>query len=403
MTLSHRPGLTCLVALLVAAGLALPAHAEWEKGIEAYKKGDWATAAKEFEEVTQTNPDYAPGFYYLGLCQRSLGNVSPALASLQKAVELAPTDGSFKIGLGYTQMQANRAQDAYNTLKAVDIASLDAKLRSTYAQLFAQAASRADRAAEAIPIVTNQLRADPNNAALHQALGGAYSANGEDAQAYASFKRAYELNPKDDAIARGVITSGIAAARRAGGAQKDQYYTEAGRFAEQLATSEPTFEHKLLAGEAWLGAGEYSKALGWFDQAKAAQPQNALVHFYRAQCNTSLNRLDPAIEDLQAALNIGATGKLRSQIYNQLGYVYDKKTDYDKAANAYREAGNSSKVAEMQGKSAAKAQNTQADQEYQRRLAALEMQIRELEAIGEVDEANELRKQLEQLKKSAPQ
>jgi len=403
MTLSHRPGLVGLVALLLAGGLAVSAHAEWTKGLEAYNKRDWATAAKEFEEVTKTNPDYAAGFYYLGLCQRSLGNISPALASLQKAVELAPTDASFKIGLGYTQMQANRAQDAYTTLKAVDIASLDPKLRSTYAQLFAQAASRTDRAAEAIPIVTNQLKADPNNAGLHQALGGAYSANGEDDKAYASFKRAYELNPKDEAIGRNAVTSGIAAARRASGAQKDQLYTESGRFAEQLATSQPTFEHKLLAGEAWLGAGEYQKALGWFDQAKAAQPQNALVHYYRAQCNTSLNKLDAAIEDLQAALNIGATGKLRSQIYTQMGYVYDKKADYDKAVNAYREAGNQSKVAEMQSKSAAKAQNTQADQEYERRLAALEMQIRELEAIGEIDEANELRKQLEQLKKASPQ
>jgi hypothetical protein len=81
-----------------------------------------------------------------------------------------------------------------------------------------------------------------------------------------------------------------------------------------------------------------------------------------------------------------------------MGYVYDKKADYEKAVNAYREAGNQSKVAEMQSKSAAKAQNVQADQEYGRRLAALELQIKELEAIGEIDEANELRKQLEQLK-----
>ena len=68
------------VALLLVA--ATPAHAEWNKGLEAYKNKDWATAVKEFQEVTETNPDYAGGYYMLGVSQRSLGQLSPALASL---------------------------------------------------------------------------------------------------------------------------------------------------------------------------------------------------------------------------------------------------------------------------------------------------------------------------------
>ena len=135
--LSRATSATAAVLLLLAS--AATAHAEWNKGLEAYKKRDWATAAKEFEEVTKTNPDYAAGFYYLGLCQRSLGNLSPALASMQKAVELDPANASFKIGLGHAQLQGNRPQDAYTTLKGVDIAAVDAKQRSTYAVLFAQA------------------------------------------------------------------------------------------------------------------------------------------------------------------------------------------------------------------------------------------------------------------------
>jgi uncharacterized heparinase superfamily protein len=48
------------------------------------------------------------------------------------------------------------------------------------------------------------------------------------------------------------------------------------------------------------------------------------------------------------------------------------------------------------------AQNVQAEAEQaelRRTIAALELQIRELEEIGEVDDANELRKQLDELKK----
>jgi tetratricopeptide (TPR) repeat protein len=405
MTCSNYRRLAGLTALLVALAVTWPVAAEWNKGLEAYNKRDYATAAKEFEEVTKTNPDYAGGYYMLGLSQRSMGNLSPALASLRKAVDLDPANASYKVGLGQAQLQAERYQDAYTTLKGVDAGSIEAKHRSGYALLFAQAATKTNRPGEAIQILTNQTKADANNARLYQALGAAQSAAGDDAKAYAAYKRAYELDPSDESTGRNAVKTGIAAARRAPGSQKEQIYTGAAQVAEKLAAAEPTFDHKLLAGEAWLGAGNYQKALSWFDQAKAAQPQNALVHYYRAQSNTSLNRLDPAIDDLQTALKIGASGKLRTQIYNQMGYVYDKKKDYQRAASAYGDAGNQSKVAEMQQKAETQAQNVQAEAEqaeFRRRLAALELQIQELEAIGEMEEANELRKQLEELKKALP-
>ena len=402
---NHRR-LAGLVALLLAVAVAVPAAAEWNKGLEAYNKRDYATAAKEFEEVTKTNPDYPGGFYMLGLCQRSLGNLSPALASLRKAVDLDPANASYKVGLGQAQLQAERFQDAYTTLKGVDMGSMEAKYRSSYALLFAQAATKTNRPAEAIQILTTQTKADPNDARLYQALGSAQSAAGDDAKAYAAYKKAFELDPSDASTGRNAVKAGIGAARRASSTQKEQIYTGSAQIAEKLAAAEPTFDHKLLAGEAWLGAGNYQKALGWFDQAKAAQPQNALVHYYHAQANTSLNRLDPAIDDLQTALKIGATGKLRTQIYNQMGYVYDKKKDYQNAGKVYREAGNQAKVAEMEQKAGAQAQNVQAEAEqaeFRRKLAALELQIQELEAIGEMEEANELRKQLDELKKALPQ
>ena len=268
MILSNHRGLAGLTALLLALAVTVPAAAEWNKGLEAYNKRDYATAAKEFEEVTKTNPDYAGGYYMLGLCQRSLGNLSPALASLRRAVELDPANASYKVGLGQALLQADRYQDAYTTLKGIDVGSIDAKHRSGYALLFAQAATKTNRPGEAIQILNTQTRADGNNAGLYQALGAAQSAAGDDAKAYAAYKRAFELEPSN-ASGRNAVKAGIQAARRASGSQKDQIYSGAAQIAEQLAASEPSFDHKLLAGEAWLGAGQYQKALGWFDQAKA--------------------------------------------------------------------------------------------------------------------------------------
>jgi tetratricopeptide (TPR) repeat protein len=389
--------------IVLALAVAVPTHAGWEEGVAAYRSRDYSAAAKEFEDVTKTNPDFAGGYYMLGLCQSSLGQLSPAVANLRKAVELEGDNAQYKLALAQALVKTREYQQAYSILKPLNMASLDARLRSNYALLFASAATKTGRPEEAIGVLTTQIRADGSNPRLHQALGVAHNDTGDDPKAFEAFKRAFELNPKDEESGRSAVYAGIAAARRSrSDTQKGRYYTETGRIAERLVSAAPTFEHKLLAGEAWLGAKDYRKALGWFDQAQSMKPQNVLVLYYRAQCRTSLNQLDAAINDLQQALRIGASGKRRTQIYNQMGYVYDRKQDYRKAADAYQEAGNRSKVAEMQGKQEKKNQNIQAQKEQdelRRTIRALELQIRELEEIGEVDDANELRKQLDELKK----
>ena len=397
-----RTTIAAAVVLLLLA-VTVPANAEWNKGLEAYNKKDWATAVKEFEEVTKTNPDYAGAYYMLGVSQRAGGQLSPAIASLRKAVELDGSQASYKIALSQALLQADRYQDAYEVLKPLNISSLDASHRTSYALLFAQAATKTNRAGEAVSVLTTQARADSGNPRLQQALGSAYNAAGDEAKAFEAFKKAFELNPKDVTSGRNAIRAGISVARRSSSAQqKSRYYSQAAQVAEKLATSSPTFDHQLLAGEAWLGAKEYSRALGWFNKARAKQPNNALVYYYSAQCKTSLNQLNPAIADLRQALKNRPTGKLRSQIYNQGGYVYDKKKDYNNAISWYQEAGNQKMVGEMKVKQDSAAQNLQAQQEcrdFKRKIDALQLQVQELEKLGDMDNAKLLKDQLPSLER----
>jgi tetratricopeptide (TPR) repeat protein len=387
--------------LLLAA--ALPAHAEWNKGLEAYKKKDWANAVKEFEEVTKTNPDYAGAYYMLGVSQRALGQLSPAIASLRKSVELDGSQASYKIALGQALLQANQYQNAYELLKPLSMSSMEASHRSSYALLFAQAATKTNRPGEAIGVLTTQARADSRNYRLQQALGSAYTANNEEAKAFEAYKKAFDLNPKDGTSARNAIKAAISVARRSSSnSSKSNYYNQAGQLADRLANASPTFEHQLLAGEAWLGAKQYQKAQGWFDRARSQQSSNALVYYYLAQCKTQMNQLNPAIADLQQALKIGASGKLRTQVYNQGGFIYDKKKDYDNAIRWYREAGNTKMEREMVAKKEAAAQNVAADREcaeFKRTIAALRLQVDELQKIGDNDSAQQLLDQLPALEK----
>ena len=397
-----RAAIAGAAALLLLAA-ALPAHAEWNKGLEAYKAKDWANAVKEFEEVTKTNPDYAGAYYMLGVSQRALGQLSPAIASLRKSVELDGSQASYKIALGQALLQADQYQNAYELLKPLSMSSMDASHRSSYALLFAQAATKTNRPGEAIGVLTTQARADSRNYRLQQALGSAYTANGDEAKAFDAYKKAFDLNSKDATSARNAVKAAISVARRSSSSSsKSNYYNQAGQVADRLANASPTFEHQLLAGEAWLGAKQYQKAQGWFDKARAQQSSNAIVYYYLAQCKTQLNQLNPALADLQQALKMRPAGKLRTQIYSQGGFIYDKKKDYNNAISWYQEAGNQSMVRQMQDKKEKAAQNQAADKEcaeFKKTIAALRLQVDELQKIGDNDSAQQLLEQLPALEK----
>jgi tetratricopeptide (TPR) repeat protein len=373
-----RATIAVATALMLLAA-AVPAHAEWNKGLEAYKKKDWATAVKEFEEVTKTNPDYAGAYYMLGVSQRALGQLSPAIASLRKAVELDGSQASYKIALGQALLQAGQFQNAYELLKPLSMSSMDASHRSSYALLFAQAATKTNRPGEAISVLTTQARSDSKNYRLQQALGSVYTDSGDEAKAFEAFKKAFELNPRDTTSARNAVRAAISVARRSTSNQsKSNYYTQAGQIADRLASSSPTFEHQLL---------------------KSAKPNNALAGFYAAQSLTSMRRLDEALRELQASLRNGAgdDAKLRTAVYNQMGYVYDEKKQYGRAAVAYGDAGNSRKVAEMKEKESRAAQNLAADREcadFKRKIDALRLQVEELEKLGDIENAKLLQEQL---------
>ncbi|MCD4750023.1 MAG: tetratricopeptide repeat protein [Thermoanaerobaculales bacterium] len=392
---------------VIAAGVliiavTLPAGADYNKGVEAYRARDYSTAVKEFQAVVQQSPDHAGSHYMLGLSLRGAKQTSKALASLRKATELDPANASFAIALGQTLVKAKQYNDAYLTLKKVRYGNLDARTKATYAPAFGMAAIKAGFPGEAIPVLEAQGKASPRDANLFYTLGYAYSTEGESAKAFTAFKKAFELNPKDNKNATSAVKAAISAGRRTSSAtQKRAFYTQGAAIAEILAESTPTFDNLLLAGETWLGGKQYSKALGWFDKAVAKQSQNALVRFYRAQCHTSLNQYDAATKELQSALKIGVSGKLRTQVYNQMGFVYDKTKQYDKAISAYRNSGNTAMVTKVEKKKETAAENAAAEaalRDYERKLRALEAQINELEAIGEMEEAAELRRHLEGLR-----
>jgi tetratricopeptide (TPR) repeat protein len=390
------------LALMFAISFAAPVAADWNAGLEAYKAKNYAAAAVEFEKVTKSNPDYVGGYYMLGLCQRATGNLSAAVGNLRTAVEKdaaneAP-DPRYSIALAQALNQTKQYSEALTALKAFDFGSLPASYRTSYALLFANAANETNRSGEAVNVLNAQLRADSSNADLYRALGVAQDNLGYDKDAYAAFKRAYELDPSEQASGRYAVRSAIAAARRSSSAsEKTRYYTEAARIAERLATASPSFEHNLYAGEAWLGAKQYQKALGWFEKARAQQSRNALVYYYIGQSYSSLSQYSNSLSALQQALDYGSgNADLRKKIYNQMGFVHEKNNDFDRAKQAYLEAGNTRQAAAMDDKAAAMAGNLEHEQQcrdFKNKIDALALQAEEFEKLGDMESAKQIREQ----------
>lgn len=398
--LSNRLGIAVGIAVLVLA--TTPVAAEWQAGVAAFQARDYAAAVREFQEVVDQSPNHAGSHYMLGISLRGAGQTSKALASLRKAVELDGSNPAYAIALGQTLIQAGNSSEAYTVLKKVNYGSLDANGKASYAPAFATAAIRTNRAGEAISVLEQQTRVSSRDAGLFYSLGYAYNSEGDVKKAFQAFKKSYELDSSDRKAASAAVKSAISAGLRSSGSQKASYYRQGAEIAEALANRTGDFDDLLLAGEARLGAKDYSQALTWFDKARSKQPQNVLVRYYRCQTLTTQNRLSDALTECQEALKIGASDRsLRGKIYNQMGFIHDKRQEFDQAIAAYQNADNSRKVAEMRDKKEAALANAKADQErreYEAKLQALERQIEELEAIGELEEAAELRKHLEQLR-----
>lgn len=396
-----------LLRIMVVAGLLMAVssavQADWNKGLAAFQSKDFETAIREFAAVIETNPDYAGAYYMKGLAEQQAGKLSPAVASLRKAVELDSKDFRYTFALGQALLQAGKYQEALTSLKSVDANAIEAKYRSNFALLVAKAATEVGQPGEAIKALRPQISADPKNASLQAALGVAYDASGDAAKAFAAFKKAFELNSKDQASGRNATKAALLLARQArSNADKTRYYSDAAKVAERLSQEAPTFEHNLLAGEAWMGAKDYKKALLWLDKAQAQRTKDALVHYYRGQCHSSLKAWPQALTELQRALELQSNDDLRKKIYNQMGYVYDNQSDYTKAKEMYKVAGNSSKEREMDDKLAAQAQNEAAEREkreFRQKIAELEEQIKALEELGDTEEAQRLRDHVNELKK----
>lgn len=362
------------VFLLLAATTVWAA--DWNTAVSLYKKGDYAAALKEFQAVVQENPNYAGAYYYVGLCQEKLRQKDHALANYQKANQMEPTNPAFARSLALLLIESGKPGEAVKVLQTVPLESLKGEQKGLLLAPIARAKLATNDVNGALESARAATQVAPQYAEGWAVYGAALSRSGKDAEAFNAYRRAFELSG-DAASGKVAATAGLRAARMVKGQEANALYNQAAAVATKAYEKKPSSELALLAAEAFLGADRYDESLAWLDKAGV---DNALTTYYRGQCAQGKGDVVKAEKHFREALTKNPDAHLRRLVYTSLGFVLDKQKRYKEAEQAYQEAGNQTKVAEMRDKQSKYEQNLKAEEEA-KRIEEIRRQQEELKKL----------------------
>jgi DNA-binding winged helix-turn-helix (wHTH) protein/TolB-like protein/Tfp pilus assembly protein PilF len=142
------------------------AYEYYLRGVDLYGQNKFPMAIKMLEKSTETDPNYAPAWAYLGTSHTA--------------------DAAFEFG---GREQYRRAQAAYERALAIRPSQLDAQI------FLANLLIDTGKVEQAVPLLRDALKTNPNHATAHWELGYAYRFAGMLKESVAECERARSLDP----------------------------------------------------------------------------------------------------------------------------------------------------------------------------------------------------------------
>jgi len=375
------------VALLVAAPSLL--EAGWEEGVAAYKGGNLAEAARQFQAVTEEHPDWPDGYFMLGQVLSKMKKNQDALNALRKAYDLKPGDVRYQLQLGTAYLQNNRYRDAAQLLKKLDEGKLSGQQKQIYHKALAVALDKTGQTGAALDALKKAAASNPSDAGAQFNYGAAAFNAGRTAEAVTALGKAVQLDGRDQAKRRAYIDALLKQGRQTRGAGKAGVYRKAAEAGKALVSQNPSYDNLLKLGEAQLGAAQYTEAVQSFNQASAKNSREWIPHFYIGQASTAKQDYGRAETELKQALGKSPSGDDKNRVYKQLAFVYEKQRKFDEAVDTYNKAGDSAGAQRAKENADIAKFNKEADQEQK--------EYQDLK-----DKEKELQEQLKQLGGGSP-
>lgn len=381
---STMAGLVVVGLFLAVAG---PAQAGWEEGITAFKAKNYSVAAKEFQGVVESSPEYANGYFMLGQALSQLNRKQDALNALRKAYDLNPSSLQFQFALANAYLSAERYSDAARLYDMIDANGLPGSMKTAFHKNKAVAMEKSGRSDEALAALRATAQSSPNDAEAQYHYGVAAFNAGDTNAAVSALGRAVQAKPTE--ASREAYVKALIRQAREGGGNKARAYATAVDQAKALVAAKASYDNLLILGEAQLGAKQYDGAAQSFSRAAGQQGNAWLPLFYQSQALTALEQYAPAEEALRKALATNPPAGDQKRIYRQVGFVNEKLKNYEEAKNAYQRAGDQASIARVS--------ENQRIAEENRRIEAENRRIEEMR-----QEREKLEQELKELEEGPP-
>ncbi len=166
---------------------------KFDQGVQFYQQGKFEEAIEAFEDVIINKPDFAEGYYNLGMACLRQGDPERAIEVIHKAIELKPDFIEAYFGLGQAYIDKGQEEGATEIFKkAVAINPNNAKIYVNLGALYFST-NRDDLAMEAF---LKAIELDPSLPNTYYQLGLLYYKKQQIDESIESFEKYLELAPQ---------------------------------------------------------------------------------------------------------------------------------------------------------------------------------------------------------------
>jgi tetratricopeptide (TPR) repeat protein len=336
----------CSVAALVLALSGLPAAADFDTAMAHLKSGNYLEAASEFQALVDESPDYADGYHLLGICFLKSDKYQDAEKNLLKAIELNGDKFDFYYNLANAYRVQNKHDKVVKTMNNAEGLASD-KLKYRVYQMRGHAYASQKKWADAIDDLERAVAAKPD-AATQAQLGKAYFFVGDNRSAVTALRKARQMGAGSSShklLVEAMIN--VAAKTTGGEAAKKAKYGEALAEAERyLSANAGSAEARYLVGRTALGAGQFDKAIGAFQDVIKKKPDhcNAMTNMGKAyQAKGDWPKAASALENATSCdPKLGMAWETKGFVHQKMGSSAKdfavKRRNYEKAIAAYEKA-----------------------------------------------------------------
>ena len=323
-----------VVLALIVGAFTIPARADTEEALAAFKAGRYLEAAAEIQAVVDRSPGYAYGYFLLGHCLLKIQRTGDAELEFRRALSLDPARAEYYQGFALASYASGKWPLTIGAASEGLARARDPRTRHALYALRGYAWGALRRWNDAVRDLeaAQRIHAEPW---VFLFLGKARFATGAWAEAIPPLRRALLATPDDAVVLRLLAESYLRLAADEQDAVRKRFaYTQSLAYAQRLASVTPAdLDAVHLVGRAALGAGRLAQAENVFRHVLANNPRQCYAMANLGRTYMAAARWDEAEAYLR---NASACAPRLTAVYESLGELYLQLGKPQEAAAQFR-------------------------------------------------------------------